>query len=45
VTSQQHVISNRKLLAYKKLVEKLREKDPAANKESVVKNQQFTKLI
>jgi hypothetical protein len=41
VKSKEHSDKNKKLLAYEKLAEKLREKDPAANKESVVKYQQL----
>jgi hypothetical protein len=51
VKSKEYTDKNRKLLACEKLAEKLREKDPAANFESVVKNEQqkneqlTTKLI
>jgi hypothetical protein len=37
VKSKEYIDKNKKLLAYEKLAEKLREKDPAANKGSVVK--------
>jgi hypothetical protein len=45
---KEYSYKNKKLLVYEKLAEKLREKqkDPVANKESVVKeNQQLTKFI
>jgi hypothetical protein len=37
VKSQEYSDKNKKLFAYEKLAEELREKDPSSNKESVVK--------
>jgi hypothetical protein len=39
------VIRKKKLFAYEKLAEKLREKDPTTNMESEIKNKKLAKFI